>query len=353
MIRLSNRLSKRKCGQAMKIDKYRYPVPKGRFDYSLLPTFLEPVEINGEQVMCEGLRRDIRTMEERERDVLRGSPEGNVLVLIPGHAQTVDGPRELLLAAARLCRSRMVWCIDPVPAKGGDVAEAKAVAKVVKKMIHQEFNDQGKAGREPGPPVGVTFIGWSHGGAEALRAAEETVFSTQFLGLCPAGLRKRHWLELLLRFNLEVSRILLRAIFIRRDQRYVRETFRVGWDMLVGVAEDYWRTRNIRRILEDIRWACQKVVGLQNEYDGEVVLLFGKKDTVIRWQAVFPRCEDPSEIPDRIDAFQKRELPHCRRLEVAVVEGDHVAPEADPETFLRPGLELLGQLADGEPAGLD
>ena len=116
----------------MKIDKYRAPVQKAAFDYKQLTYFEGKVEVEGETVRYEGLCRDIRTPEERERDRERRNFEGNVQVVIPGHAQTVDGPRELCLAAARLSRSGIVWCIDPIPAEGGDIVEAKAVALAVR-----------------------------------------------------------------------------------------------------------------------------------------------------------------------------------------------------------------------------
>jgi acyl-CoA hydrolase len=78
-------------------------------------------------------------------------------------------------------------------------------------------------------------------------------------------------------------------------------------------------------------------------YTGEIVLLFGAQDSVVRWRDVFPECERPQQISRALAEYQKENFPQARRVEVQVVEGAHVAPEVNAPTFLQTGLRLLEQ----------
>jgi pimeloyl-ACP methyl ester carboxylesterase len=302
------------------------------------------VEVEGETVEYEVRIVDARTTEQRAQDERRGGPDGNLIVVVPGHAQTVDGPKRLVATATLLSRSKVVWCIDPIPAKGGDRIEAKAIARVVRERISAAFPVTGEDRAGSGLSTKVTLVGWSHGGAEALRAAEEdpALFS-QFLGLCPAGLEDRNPLEFVCSFGLAVVCILGKALR-RRDWGYLTDALRVGADVLRGLIQDLVRSRSPKRLIEDVRWASEKVSSRTFGYTGEVVLLLGQQDAVIRWRDIFPDCEHPDEIPQSLPVFQREHFPNASRVKVAAIEGDHLAPEAEALSFVQLGLGLLDQL---------
>jgi hypothetical protein len=192
--------------------------------------------------------------------------------------------------------------------------------------------------------MAATLIGWSHGGSEALRAAEFAPdLFPQFLGLCPTGLVDRQPLELLHSFFLEATHILWASVR-RRDWACLKDTLRVGWNAGAGLVRDLWRSKSPRRLIEDIGWATRKVSSKHFGYSGEVVLLFGTLDTVVRWHDAFPECDRPGNIPTSLVRYQEKNFPLAQRIEVQVVEGSHVAPETDAPSFLKTGLGLLGQL---------
>ncbi|MFN2225641.1 MAG: hypothetical protein ACK2UY_05030 [Anaerolineae bacterium] len=255
------------------------------------------------------------------------------IIIIPGHGQTISGPRKLVATAALLSKSKIAWCIDPVPSRGGDRTEAVAIARATRQRLEAR-----------GLPPRATLVGWSHGGAEALRAAgHDPELFPQYLGLCPTGLVDRHPLELLASFFLEVLRILVRCLR-RRAWARAGDTLRMGLNLLVGLVRDLWRGRSLRRLVEDVAWAGCKVPGPEFEYTGEVVLLCGAQDTVVRWRDALPGCACPTGVEGALPAFRRDCFPQARRVEVHVVEGDHVAPETEAPAFLRLGLGLLGQL---------
>jgi pimeloyl-ACP methyl ester carboxylesterase len=297
------------------------------------------VEVQGESVRYEMRVVDARSTQQREQDAQRGRPDGNIMVVVPGHGQSIHGPKKLVVTAAQLSRSKIAWCIDPVPAKGGDRIEAQAIARVVRDRISTMF--PAKDG-----PTAATLIGWSHGGSEALQAAErDPDLFPQFLGLCPTGLVGRRQSELLYSFFLEATRILWTSVR-QRDWTCLKDTLRLGWNAGAGLVRDLWRSKSLRRLTEDLSWASRKVASRPLGYSGEVVLLLGAQDTVVRWQDAFPGCERSRNISGCLAAYQERHFPQARRVEVQVIEGAHVAPEVDAPTFLRAGLSLLEQLDD-------
>jgi pimeloyl-ACP methyl ester carboxylesterase len=304
------------------------------------------VDVGGESVRYEMHTLDARSARQREQDARRGKPAGNILVVVPGHGQSAHGPKKLVATAAQVSRSKIVWCIDPVPARGGDRVEAQAIARVVRDRISTTFPAQDVT-------TAATLIGWSHGGSEALHAAEhDPDLFPQFLGLCPTGLVDRRRRELLHSFFLESLRILWTSAR-RRDWTCLKDTLRLGSNAAAGVLRDLWRGRSLRRLFEDIGWAASKVAPGPIGYPGEVVLLFGAQDTVVRWRDAFPDCDLPQNIPRSLAEYQKRNFPQASRIEVQVIDGAHVAPEVDAPTFLQTGLALLEQwdAAESLPGG--
>jgi hypothetical protein len=107
---------------------------------------------------------------------------------------------------------------------------------------------------------------------------------------------------------------------------------------------DLWRSKSPRRLIEDIGWAGSKVPSERFGYSGEVVLLFGALDTVVRWHDAFPECDRPGDIPTSLAKYQEQNFPLAKRIEVQVVPGGHAAPEVDAASLLQTGLGLLEQL---------
>jgi hypothetical protein len=297
------------------------------------------VQVQGERVGYELYKIDARSNRQQEQNTHRGSLDGTIMVVVPGHGQTIHGPKKLLATAALLSRSRIAWCIDPTPAKGGDRTEGQAIARVIRESISTTFPKMEE-------PIAATLIGWSHGGSKALLAAEDAPnLFPQVLGVCSTSLVERHLLELLYSFFLEATRILWASVR-RQEWTCLKDTLRVGWNAGVGLVRDLWNTKSVRRLIEDIGWAARNVTSSPIGYTGDVVLLFGAQDTVVRWRDVFPECDLPQDIPQFLAEYQEKNFPSASRVEVQVVEGSHVAPETDAPSFLRVGLSLLEQLGE-------
>jgi pimeloyl-ACP methyl ester carboxylesterase len=296
--------------------------------------------VGGETVRYEVRTVDARSAGRRAEDDLRGGPAGPVVVVVPGHGQTVDGPRKLVAAAALLSRSKIAWCIDPVPCRGGDCTEAQAIAAAARQKLRATFPEL----QDRGLPVEAILIGWSHGGSEALRAAAaDPALFPYYLGLCPTGFVERQPLAFVLSFALEALRVTGRCLRGRKG-KYLLDMLRLGKDLSIGLVHDLWRARSLARLVADVVWAGRRVPGPAFPYPGEVLVIWGRHDSLIRWQDVFPTCADPDGLPSAMPSFRQQNLPCARRVEMAVIDGDHVAPEADAIEFVRLGLSWLGQL---------
>jgi pimeloyl-ACP methyl ester carboxylesterase len=288
------------------------------------------VEVGWTKIPYELYGLDARAGHDRD-------PKGNIIVILPGHGQTAAYPKRMATAAAIWSKSKIVWSIDVTPPAGGDPIKAKAVVRIVEQEIEKLY-----PGIERSPAV--TLIGWSHGGAEALRAALEAPdLFPHVVGLCPAGMLDRGFLNLLLGFTLEVARILWAGLRVL-DWGYIQDLLGAGVDLLTGLGRDLFRSRSPRRLVTDIHWASRKVPGGTYDYPGEVIIFFGAQDTVIRWQDVFPECSRPDEIDAALDNYRQRDFPRVGRLEVRVIEGNHFAPETEAFEFIRPALETTGQI---------
>lgn len=290
------------------------------------------VEVGWTEVQYELYGLDARAESDRD-----GALKGNIIVIVPGHGQTAAYPKRMATAAATLGKSKIVWSIDVTPPAGGDPIKAKALVVIVQNEIEKFSLDADQS------PT-ITLIGWSHGGSEALRAAQEAPdLFPQVVGLCPAGMIDRGFLDLLWGFTLEVARILWAGLR-KLDWGYLRDIFGAGVDLLTGLSQDLFRSRSPRRLIDDIRWASRKVPGETYVFPGEVAILFGAQDTVIRWRDVFSRCERPDEIDAVLDGYRQRDFPHVHQLEVRVIDGNHFAPETEALAFLQPALETMDQL---------
>lgn len=288
---------------------------------------------------------DARSEAERAADRARRALSGALIVVLPGHGQTASSSTLLLAEAALHGRAGVAWLIDLDPPAGGDPIRAQALPVVIGRHW------AGLAAGDAPPPGGVVLAGWSHGGGEALRvAAVAPELIRAVVGLCPAGLVERTARELVGSFIGECGRILLRSL--RRGPRAVWQALYVGADIVVGIGSDLVHTRSVRRVVADVLWATARVPGPAYPYPGDVALVFGADDTVIRWRMVFPDCAAAAEIPAALAAYRRTNFPHVSSLTVRVLPGDHLSPGVDP-AFARTMLALSGQLLapDGASKG--
>ena len=264
---------------------------------------------------------------------------------IPGHGQTASAARNLIARIVALSSSKILWAIDIDPPRGGDPARAEALIKIIRKKASEElFGGEGRESAVP-PSFRVTIFGWSHGGAETMRAAEKAPdLFQQVVGLCPAGLVERSPYELAGSFLLESLRISWDALL--RFDRTIARVLAIGYDFLAGVFRDLLRSKSWRRVINDVRWACEKVTGEDYGYDGIVVILFGGKDGVIRWRDVFPACQHPGSIGPFLEEYKKRDFPMVRGLQVRVLEGSHIAPETRAALYVETAFDLKAAIRE-------
>ncbi|MFQ5853359.1 MAG: hypothetical protein ACE5JU_22595 [Candidatus Binatia bacterium] len=303
------------------------------------------VEVDGETIGYSLYEVDARTESQRIANAREKTLDGNLIVYVPGHGQTAAAAKNLIATIIALSSSKVLWSIDIDPPRGGDRARAEALIKIIRKKATEGlFGGEGRESAEP-PFFRVTIFGWSHGGAETMRAAEKAPdLCQQVVGLCPAGLVERSPSELVWSFVLECWRIFWDAW--PRFDRSVARVLALGYDILAGVFCDFVRSRSLRRVINDIRWACGKVTGQDYEYDGKVVILFGGKDGVIRWRDVFPACQHPGNVGQFVEEYKKRDFPMARGLQVRVLEGNHVAPETHASLYIKTAFDLLDQESD-------
>lgn len=298
------------------------------------------VVVDGERIGYAFHSCDARTATERAADLTRHAPGGALILLLPGHGQTAFSLTLLLTESALCSHAGVAWLADIDPPAGGDPVRARALPAIIRRHWAEL-----RAGETP-PPGGVVLAGWSHGGGEALRAAAGAPdLVAAAVGLCATGLIERKPGELIASFAGEVARILLTAL--RQGPAALWQAVRVGLDIAGGMAGDLVRTRSLRRVVDDARWAAQKVTGPDFGYGGRVALVFAEDDTVIRWQAVLPGCTTPAEIPGCLADYQRTDFPCAGSLAVRVLSGNHLSPGVDPD-YARTALELTGQLCAEE-----
>jgi pimeloyl-ACP methyl ester carboxylesterase len=298
------------------------------------------VEIAGDRIGYDLYAIDGRTREQREKNEKDGALDGNLIVFIPGHAQRAATAKRLHAAIIARSASKVLWSIDVDPPRNGDPAKAEALIKIIHSKAGQGFFKADLEEQGVEPPFNISIIGWSHGGAEALRAANIAPALFQHVtALCPAGLIERSLRDLIVSFLMETIRIGWRSM--RTGFSNSRASLIFGADLLRGVLTDLYRSRSLRRLIHDARWAGKKLVGREFTYEGTVVVLFGESDTVIRWRDVFPECQHPGDIDPILDEYRKRDFPLVRSIKVQVLEGNHMAPETSAPVYIETAFNFL------------
>lgn len=324
-------------------------------------TFREHVErgqvmISGQQLNYQLYQIDARPVDPEPGADLAGSAtstpqslQGNLNVFIPGHWQQARTARSLLRQIAAKSDSHFVWSFDIDPPQGGDPVRAAALVAILRKMIASRIAHDVTPYPGGQEPTRVTLYGWSHGGAEALRTVDHAPELFENLALfCPAGMVERDCFELIASFTLESLRILPRAL--GKSMITVRIALRIIMEILQGLVSDLYRVRSIKRVVEDTLWICQKVPGPDYGFNGNIAILFGARDSVIRWRDVFPSANaqlegevtDVTSLPGaNFSDFRSHNFPFARKLAVYILPGDHASPETEPELYARTALKLL------------
>ena len=107
---------------------------------------------------------------------------------------------------------------------------------------------------------------------------------------------------------------------------------------MMGVAKDIVSTRSLARAWEDLYDAARQVCGAHYEYRGDVLLVFAKNDTVIRWRDAFPGCKYPEDVQIMLPEYKQKYFPQVRNLNIEILPGNHLAPEADAERYVQTAL---------------
>jgi hypothetical protein len=297
------------------------------------------IDLDGQTIGYDLYELDCRTDGQRSNDRERGSLAGDLIVIIPGHGQTVDTTANLLRGSAAASKAGVAWAIDIDPPQNGDPDKAAALPVIVRQQARHLFSGDGAQGGAP--EIRVALFGWSHGGAEALRTAQAAPdLIASITGLCPTGLVERRSAELVTGFVLECARILLAAL--SKGFSGIWQVLMIGLHIVTGIAGDAIRSRSLRRPLEDAIWATHKVPGPGYAYPHQVALIFAAQDSVIRWHDVFPGCTTPDDLAPCLDGYRQADFPHVSSLDVLVLPGNHASPETDPAYALN-ALEIIGQ----------
>jgi pimeloyl-ACP methyl ester carboxylesterase len=230
---------------------------------------------------------DARDDGRHQKNKTDNALEGNLVVYLPGHVQPADAARDLHTAIIEASQAGVLWSIDIDPPKGGDPTKAAALIKILHEQVMGYLFDDPVTARIR---FKVTVCGWSHGGAEALRAAELAPEMIDcVIVLCSAGLDSLSTLRLISLLPREIVRITRDAY--RKRSTSVRSSLRFGAQLTRGFAADLAHTRSPRRLANDLRWAGKKVVGPQYSYPGNVVIVLSENDTFISWRKLFPDCD--------------------------------------------------------------
>lgn len=309
------------------------------------------VRVKGETITYTLCVFDGRSEAQRQENAKHRSLDGNLNVYLPGHGQPPDAAPNLLGSIVSLSSSKVLWAISIDAPRGGDAARAEALAKVIGTRVRRELVPEDGQPPEGSSSLGVTLFGWSHGASVALLAAERNPrLFRHVVCFCPAGLVQRLPSEMTLSY-LRGSTISFWKALLRRDGTAMRLLER-GRNVRAAAAHDLVRDGSFRRVLDGMKCASRKVVGKGYGYDGQVVLLFGEDDPVIRWRDVFPACEDYSEVEQSLVEYRRNNFPRGRVLRVKILDGDHAGPELQAPFYVRAAFDLLEQQKEGCLSGL-
>ncbi len=298
------------------------------------------VFVDGEKVGYSRYVIDARDDARRLKNKSENKLEGNLVVYLPGHMQPADAARELHTAIVRRSRAGVLWSVDIDPPIGGDPMKAAALIQILRQeALGNLFEDPISAKKH----FQVTIVGWSHGGAEALRVAEMVPDMVDcVIALCTAGLDLLPTLRMIGLLPREVAWV-TRDIYRKRFAT-LRPSLRFGLQLTRGFAADLARTRSPRRLVNDLRWVAKKVVGPQYGYTGSVVILLGEHDVFFHWRRLLPDCVRVEDVSEHLEHYYRREFPNVRDFDLRVLPGSHLSPELHAAEYSQNALESLDQM---------
>lgn len=301
----------------------------------------EQIDIHGVKVNYTIYKIDARSESQRVANERDQSLDGNLNVYIPGHGQRAATAKSTLARIISHSTSKVVLSFDIDPPLGGDWIKAEALREIIRRKASELFANQIPES-EIHQFIRVTIFGWSHGGAIALRAAhvDKELFQ-HVVCMCPAGLINRSSLELMWSFIVEGLLVFINATF--QFNGLIWRALAIGWDIVIGLITDFLRNFSLCRVFDDIRWATRKAVGHDYKFDGTAIVLFGEKDTVIRWRDTFPECNHPGDISKVIDVYKRKNFPLVGKLEIKVLAGNHMAPEIRAYRFINTAFHLINR----------
>jgi pimeloyl-ACP methyl ester carboxylesterase len=298
------------------------------------------VDVDGEKVGYSCYVIDVRDDARYLKNKTENTLEGNLVVYLPGHVQPADAARHLHTAIVQASRAGVLWSIDIDPPQGGDPTKAAALRMILQQQVMNSlFEDPADALES----FKVTIFGWSHGGAEALRAAELAPEMIDcVIALCSAGLDSLSALRLIGLLPREVARITRDAFRSRRQT--LRPSLRFGAQLTRGFAADLLHTRSPRRLANDLRWVGKKVVGPHYGYRGNVVIVLSENDTFFSWRRLFPDCDRLEDLPNHLEQYCQIDFPRAKRVDLQVLPGNHLAPELHAPDYLQAALGSMRQM---------
>ena len=293
------------------------------FPYSRSPKQRPKINAQYEEILVNGEPVGY-FLRKLSQDVAGTGQERRILIFFPGHGQRVQDDNALIRKLSRLSGFDEVWALDLNPLASGDPMKAKAVPLIVRKHLGKET------------PFRLTLMGWSHGATEALLTAQDDPDRVEkVIAMCPAGFLDFSLHRVIAGFSAECGLIFLRSFRTGK----IGDVLKLGLSITLGGIKDFKKSGSVKTFLNDIRWAGRRVVGKDYLYNGNVTIILGRKDSLMRPKLIlrnFKRKQTGEYIdPD----FKQKCFPQAQQLMVFVTNNDHAGPVTNPEEFLRLGLQ--------------
>lgn len=246
-----------------------------------------------------------------------------MLIFFPGQGQMVQDDNPLTRELADLVQFDQVWGLDLNPLEAGDVLKARAIRPIVENCLGT------------GELFRLTLIGWSHGAAEALLAAEqEPAIVDKVIAICPSGFLDISLHRIISGFALECVFIFFRALPTGKLQHVLK----LGLSISLGMVKDLIKSSSLKTFLQDIRWAGRRVVGEDYTFSGKVTIILGRRDSLMQPKRILPDYANEETGQYVNPVFKQKYFPRAQELRVFVTDNDHAGPVINPDEFIRLGL---------------
>jgi pimeloyl-ACP methyl ester carboxylesterase len=262
----------------------------------------------------------------------------DLLIYLPGHGHGPLDARKLVETLKKSWPADYILALDIDPPLGGDPEKAKALLPIIYECLKNKSI-------EAVDELSITLFGWSHGGSEALQAAQrypEKV--TSVFAVCPAGLINYSAPILFLKFLWESALIEFRRIksgnFDSAVSMFILGS-KIACHVFVDALRNLSRNSSINRVMDDIRWAGIKVVGANYTFTGNVIIILGENDTIFRWNKVFSKWHTKEDIDKYSSEYKVENLPLTRLFKILLLPGDHGSPETEADLYVESALNTI------------